>query len=453
MKGCGVILFPMPFQGHISPMLQLANILHEKGFSISIIHTRFNSPNTSNYAHFRFYPIPDGVSENYVISSDPVRILAFLKSLNSNCQTPVRDCLTELITTTSEDEDPIACLVTDVLWYCTQAVADDLKLPRVVLRTTNVSSFLALVTMPSLFRKGYLPLQDSEAENEVPELPQFRFKDISLFKDPECFLEFIDAVVQETKASSGIIYNSCEELEGEFLTKNSNYFPIPVFLIGPFHKYFPASSSSLLPHDKTCISWLDKQQPKSVIYVSFGSVAAIQETDFLEVAWGLANSKQPFLWVVRPGLVHGSKWLELLPDGFQEMVGERGHVVKWAPQQEVLLHPSTGAFWTHCGWNSTLESLCEGVPMICQPSFGDQKTDARFISHVWRVGIHLESNIERGEIEKAIRRLMVEPEGQEMRNRIKLLKEKMNLCLKPGGSSYKSLDNLVSHILSLQSSK
>ncbi|KAK8643403.1 hypothetical protein V6N13_012703 [Hibiscus sabdariffa] len=453
MKGRGVILFPMPFQGHISPMLQLANILHEKGFSISIIHTRFNSPNTANYPHFRFYPIPDGVSENYVISSDPVRILDFLKSLNSNCQTPFRDCLTELITTTSEDEDPIACLVTDVLWYSTQAVADDLKLPRVVLRTTNVSSFLALVTMPSLFQKGYLPLQDSEAENEVPELPQFRFKDISLFKDPGSFLEFIDAVVRETKASSGIIYNSCEDLEGEFLTKNSNYFPIPVFLIGPFHKCFPASSSSLLPHDKTCISWLDKQQPKSVIYVSFGSVAAIQETEFLEVAWGLANSKQPFLWVVRPGLVQGSKWRELLPNGFLEMVGERGHIVKWAPQQEVLLHPSTGAFWTHCGWNSTLESLCEGVPMICQPSFGDQMTDARFISHVWRVGIHLESKIERGEIEKAIRRLMVEPEGQEMRNRIKLLKQKMNLSLKPGGSSYKSLNNLVSHILSLQSSK
>ncbi|GMI90289.1 UDP-dependent glycosyltransferase 76B1 [Hibiscus trionum] len=449
MKGCGVVLFPMPFQGHISPMLQLASILHGKGFSISIIHTRFNSPNTANYPHFRFYPIPDGLSENDVVSSDPIRIVTFINSLNSNCQTPFRDCLTELIST----EDPVACLVTDVLWYSTQAVADDLKLPRVVLRTSNVSSFLVIATIPSLFQKGYLPLQDSEAENEVPELPQFRFKDVSMFKDPGRFLEFIDTVVQGTKASSGIIYNSCEDLEQEYLTKTSSYFPNPVFLIGPFHKYFPASSSSLLPQDKTCISWLDKQQPKSVIYVSFGSVAAIKETEFLEVAWGLANSKQPFLWVVRPGLVQGSKWLELLPNGFLEMVGERGHIVKWAPQQEVLLHPSTAAFWTHCGWNSTLESLCEGVPMICQPCFGDQKTDARFISHVWRVGIHLESNIERGEIEKAIRRLMVEPEGQEMRDRIDLLKDKMNLCLKPGGTSYKSLDNLVSHILSLYSSK
>ena len=263
------------------------------------------------------------------------------------------------------------------------------------------------------------------------------------------FIELTAKIVQETKASSGIIWNSYEDLEQEDLTKCSQYFAIPNFPIGPFHKYFPASSSSLLPQDLTCISWLDKQAPNSVIYVSFGSVAAINETEFLEIAWGLANSKQPFLWVVRPGLVHGSEWLELLPNGFLEMLGERAHIVKWAPQQEVLAHPSTGGFWTHCGWNSTLESLCEGVPMICQPSFGDQKIDARYVSHVWRVGVHLENKIERGEIERAIRRLMVKAEGQEMRNRIKLLKEKMNLCLRPGGSSYKSLDNLVSYILSL----
>ncbi|TYI83933.1 hypothetical protein E1A91_D05G328400v1 [Gossypium mustelinum] len=452
LKGRGsVILFPLPFQGHINPMLQLANILHERGFSISIIHTRFNSPNPLNYPLFRFYPIPDGLSENHVISSDPNRIVAFVKFLNSNCQTPLRDCLAKLISTSLEDEDPIACLVTDALWYSTQAVADDLKLPRIVLRTSNVSSFIVLSSMSLLFEKGYLPLQDSVAEMEVPELPQFRFKDIAMLEasDRESFLQFIEILVQETKASSGIILNSCEDLEQEFLSKLSLLFPIPVFLIGPFHKYFPASSSSLLPQDRTCISWLDKQQPNSVIYVSFGSVAAIEEADFLEVAWGLANSMQAFLWVVRPGLVQGSEWLELLPNGFLEMVGERAHIVKWAPQQEVLAHPSTGAFWTHCGWNSTLESLCEGVPMICQPSFGDQKIDSRFVSHVWRVGVHLEFKIERGEIERAIRRLMVEPEGQEMRERIKLIKDKINLCLKLGGSSYKSLDNLVIYILSM----
>ncbi|XVE69322.1 hypothetical protein DITRI_Ditri09bG0143100 [Diplodiscus trichospermus] len=449
MKGRGVILFPMPFQGHINPMLQLANILHAKGFSITIIHTQFNSPNPSHFPHFRFCSIPDGLSENYVVPSDYGDAITLFTILNSNCVIPFQDCLAKLLSVNLEDH--IACLITDALWHFTQAVADGFKLPRFVLRTTSVSHFNVITFMPFLREKSFFPVQDSQAENKIPDLPQLMFKDINM---PETYLgnfvQFFDTVIQATKASLGFIWNSCEDLEQEDLKRCSLYYEnIPSFPIGPFHEHFPATSSSLLPQDQSCISWLDKQAPNSVIYVSFGSVAAINETEFLEVAWGLANSKQPFLWVVRPGLVKGSEWLETLPKGFVEMVGERGRIVKWTPQQEVLAHPSTGGFWTHCGWNSTLESLCEGVPMICQPSFGDQKTNARYVSHFWRVGVHLEYKIERGEIEKAIRRLMVEAEGQEIRNRIKLLKEKINLCLKPGGSSYKSLDNLVSYILSL----
>ncbi|XVE69318.1 hypothetical protein DITRI_Ditri09bG0142700 [Diplodiscus trichospermus] len=443
MKGRGVILFPMPFQGHINPMLQLANTLHAKGFSITIIHTQFNAPNPSNFPHFRFCSIADGLSENPPLPSGNVigydDVITLLTTLNSSCVIPFRDCLAKLL------DDHIACLIADTLWYFTQVVADDFKLPRIVLRTTSVSYFLALTSMPLLRENGYLPLQDSQAENQVPEVPQLKFKDINISKSyPESVVQFIDITIQTTKASSGIIWNSCEDIEQEDLKSFSLHYQTPSFPIGPFHKHFPASSSSLLLQDQSCISWLDKQAPNSVIYVSFGSLADINNTEFLEVAWGLANSKQPFLWVVRPGLVKGSEWLETLPNGFIEMVGERGHIVKWAPQQEVLAHPSTGGFWTHCGWNSTLESLCEGVPMICQPSFVDQKTNARYVSHVWRVGVHLEYKIERGEIERAIRRLMVEAEGQEIRNRIMLLKEKMNLCLKPGGLSYKSLDNLGS---------
>ncbi|XVE69321.1 hypothetical protein DITRI_Ditri09bG0143000 [Diplodiscus trichospermus] len=448
MEGHGVLLFPMPFQGHINPMLQLGNILHAKGFSITIIHTKFNSPNPSNFPHFRFCSIPDGLSENHAVPSDFDNIITLLTILNSNCVIPFRDCLAKLVSVSVENH--IACLITDAFWYFTQAVADGFKLPRIVLRTTSVSQCIVVTSMPFLREKGYFPVQDSQAENQVPELPQLKFKDINISESyPESVVQFIDFTIQTTKASSGIIWNSSEDIEEEDLKKFSLYYQIPSFPIGPFHKHFPASSSSLLPQDQSCISWLDKQAPNSVIYVSFGSVAAIDDSELLEVAWGLANSKQPFLWVVRPRLVKGSEWLETLPKGFIEMLGERGQIVKWAPQQEVLAHPSIGGFWTHCGWNSTLESLCEGVPMICQPSFADQRTNARYVSHVWRVALHLEFKIERGEIERAIRRLMVEGEGQEIRKRSKLLKEKMNLCLKPGGSSYKFLDNLVSYILSL----
>jgi hypothetical protein len=174
-----------------------------------------------------------------------------------------------------------------------------------------------------------------------------------------------------------------------------------------------------------------------------GSLASIDETEVAEMAWGLASSWQRFLWVVRPGSIPGSEWIESLPEDFREIVGERGCIVKWAPQKEVLAHSAVGGFWSHCGWNSTLESISEGVPMICKPCFGDQRVNARYASYVWGIGLQLENKLERKEIERAIRRLMVDSEGEEMRHKAKNLKEKVEICIKEGGSSYNNLKMLL----------
>jgi hypothetical protein len=285
----------------------------------------------------------------------------------------------------------------------------------------------------------------------VQELPPLKVKDLPVIKTrcPATLHQLYEKISNQVKACSGLIWNSFEEIERDALSKLSQVFTVPIFHIGPFHKYFPASSSSLITPDQSCISWLDTQTPNSVLYVSFGSLAAVNETEFLEMAWGLLHSNQPFLWVVRPGLVRGSESSESLPDGFLEMVGKRGYIVKWAPQQQVLAHPATGGFWTHNGWNSTLESICEGVPMICQPFSGDQRVNARYVSDVWKIGIHLEYNkLERREIERAIKGLMVETKEQGMRQRTVSLKEKANLCVSHGGSSYHSLETLTNYIMS-----
>lgn len=254
-------------------------------------------------------------------------------------------------------------------------------------------------------------------------------------------------MIKQLKVSSGLITNSFEELEQAKLVESGRVeLPLPVFSIGPFHKHFPASSCSLLKQDKSSLLWLDKQAPGSVLYVSFGSLASVDGARFREIAWGLLDSKQPFLWVVRPGLVHGLD--QLLPDGLMDSIKGRGTIVEWAPQQEVLSHPSVGGFFTHCGWNSTLESICEGVPMICMPCFGDQRVNARFISYVWRVGLQLEDHARRGDIATAIRRLMRSEEGQEIRGRIMNLKDKVDGCLKPGGSSHNAIQRLTAHLLS-----
>ncbi|CAL1387477.1 unnamed protein product [Linum trigynum] len=438
-----LLLFPTPLQGHINPMIQLAHILYSKGFSITILHNNFNSPDPSKYPFFTFHLIPEGLSENESSSMDATSLIGlFNEKLAETLQEHLSILLSE------NTDEPVASLIVDASWHFTRGIADAAKLPRFVLRTSNACSFLVYNSFPLLLQKGYMPVKESRLEELVPELPPLKVKDLPeiKMKKPEDFFYLVAGMIRTVNASSGLIWNSSEDLEQDALMKCRQVFNVPIFNIGPFHNYFPPSSSPAESQDS--ISWLDTQAPNSVIYVSFGTMAVLTQTEFLEIAYGLANSQQPFLWVVRPGSVQGSEWLELLSDEFLEKVCGRGEIVKWAPQQAVLAHPAVGGFWTHCGWNSTFESICEGVPMICHPSFGDQKVNARYVSDVWRVGIHLEDKRDRAAIEKAIRTLMVEDEGVEIRRKSLAWKEKIDGSLKQGGSSYQCLDSLISSILS-----
>jgi hypothetical protein len=250
------------------------------------------------------------------------------------------------------------------------------------------------------------------------------------------------------RSSSAIIYNTIDCLENSSLAKIQQQCQVPIFPIGPMHRISSASSSSLLEEDTSCMAWLDKQNFNSVIYVSWGSLALMDVKELVEMGWGLVNSQQPFLWVVRPSSIRGAEWIEILPKSLIENISKRGYIVKWAPQKEVLAHGAVGGFLSHCGWNSMLESICEGVPIICRPCFGDQRMNARYVSHVWNVGLELESELERGKIERAIRRLMVHEEGKEMRKRGKNLKERVELCTRKGGSSNSSLNKLIEMIMS-----
>ncbi|KAL1336895.1 UDP-glycosyltransferase 76F1 [Arachis hypogaea] len=441
-KGHRLLLMPLPFQGHITPLLHLGDILYSKGFSITIIHTSFNSPDPSTHPHFTFLPIHESLSESEASSIDSLHLVDLI---NVRIIQPLKECLDKLM---RSKEETVSCFIADAVLHSTQSVCDGFKLRRLVLRTGGATSFVVFASIPLLRENGYFPIQESRLDEPVVELPPLKVKDLPWFetRDPELFYNLTSSIFDSLKASSGVIWNTFEELESSTISKFGQEFSIPIYPIGPFHKHHfpkPSSSFTIWTPDTSCISWLDTKEPKSVVYVSFGSIASITEAEFLELAWGLAHSNHPFLWVVRPGLVRGSEWLELLPDGFMESLGGRGCIVKWAPQEKVLGHEAIGAFWTHCGWNSTLESVCEGVPMICMPCFGDQKVNAKYVSDVWKVGVKLEGKVERIEIERVIKRIMSGDEGKEIRENVLNLKEKANLCLKEGGSSYNYLDALV----------
>ncbi|XP_030537372.1 UDP-glucose iridoid glucosyltransferase-like [Rhodamnia argentea] len=445
-----LVLVLFPLQGHINPMLQLATILNSRGFSITIAHPEFNSPDPSNYPNFTFLPIPDGLSKSSFAAQD---FHSTMIAIHRNCQEPLR----RFILQTLEQNNPqgqVACIVYDAVMHFAQKVASQLNLPSINVRTSAAASMLAFAAFPRADEQGYITFADSLTQDESHKLQSLELRDllITMGENPsDTTLELRAATTSATRNSCATIVNTIQFLEEETLPKIREYFHAPIFAIGPFHKLAPSSSSSLLEEDTGCISWLDKQASRSVLYVSFGSVASMNEEQLLETAMGLAMSERPFLWVVRPSSVGCTEWVELLPKGFQEIIGQRGCIVKWAPQKEVLAHGAVGGFWTHCGWNSTLESICEGVPMLCWPVFGDQVLDAKYISHLWKIGLQLEAKLERGKIARAIRQLMVEEEGEEIRRKAQEFKVRAEQSLDIGGSTNTSLNELVELILSFQS--
>ena len=292
---------------------------------------------------------------------------------------------------------------------------------------------------------------DSKLLDLVPELHPLRFKDLPIFNSPnlESMLQQI-AKSLELRFSMGVVWNTVDCIEQTSLARLQKLYHFPSFAIGPLHKLASEDfSSSLLKEDYSCISWLNKQAPNSVMYVSLGSIVSLDQKELTEMAWGLANSRQHFLWVVRAQTINVSEWIESLPEELKNGVGERGCIVKWAPQKEVLEHKAVGGFWSHCGWNSTMESLWEGIPMICEPYYGDQRVNARMLTHEWKVGIEGSNVIERCEVEKAVRKLMMSKEGLEMRQRATDLKNKIRQAVEEGGSSYNASNELAKYILSL----
>ncbi|KAK4833704.1 hypothetical protein QYF36_002791 [Acer negundo] len=138
--------------------------------------------------------------------------------------------------------------------------------------------------------------------------------------------------------------------------------------------------------------------------VSFRSLVNLTRLQTLEFLHGLVNSGKPFLWVVRPDLIVGESGIE--PMELEIVTKEKGFIVSWAPQEEVLAHPAVGGFLTHSGWNSTLESINAGVPMICWPQIADQQVNSRCVSEVWKIGFDMKDTCDRLTVEKLVRDLI-----------------------------------------------
>jgi anthocyanidin 3-O-glucosyltransferase len=238
--------------------------------------------------------------------------------------------------------------------------------------------------------------------------------------------------------SDAVVLNTIQGLdltvESYFTQKFTNYF-----LAGPFHLL--NSSETEPPSDPYgCLSWLDQHELATVVYISLGTIVTIPPSELTALANGLEASGMPFIWSLKENA------RSLLPPGFIDRTREtgKGKVVPWAPQKSVLGHKAVGAFVCHCGWNSVMESIAAGVPILCRPFFGDQMVTARAISHVWKFGIALDGGIftEEGVI-NALEAVLKGEEGRKMREMAQELEDMAKTALSEQGSSRENLKRLM----------
>lgn len=465
------VCMPYPFQGHINPMTKLAKLLHHKGFHITFVNTEYNhkrllksrGPNSlDGLPDFRYETIPDGLPPtDSDRSQDTVSVNAYFSAHGA---VPFRELVLKLNDHASKsDAPPVTCIVSDGSLAFPIVVSEDLGLPNAFLWTTSVCGFMCFTQYQALIDKGLVPFKDESYLTNgdldtivdwVPGVKNIRLKDFPSFirtTDPNDFmLQVVLEDVRRAKRASAIMFNSFDALDQELLDNLSLTFP-RVHAIGPLHMLLskipqnPASESigsSLWKEDLECIQWLNSKEPNSVIYVNFGSITVMTNQQLVEFAYGLANSKQNFLWVIRADLVVGDS--AILPPDFSEETKGRGLIAKWCPQEQVLNHSSIGGFLTHCGWNSTLESICCGVPMICWPVWAEQQTNCRFVCVEWGIGMEIDSNVRRDVVEKQVRELLVGEKGKEMKKRAMEWKKKAEEAF---ALSNMNLDKLVQEVL------
>lgn len=267
-------------------------------------------------------------------------------------------------------------------------------------------------------------------------------------------LEFSRAQMVHQKLSSGTLYNTCTEIEAPFLNVVAKLNP-KQWAIGPFNPVEICTNSN--QQRNKWLEWLDHQAPNSVIFVSFGTTTSFTDDQIHELGIGLENSGQKFIWVLRDAdkgdIFVGDVRRSELPNGYEERIQGRGIIIRdWAPQLEILAHASTGGFMSHCGWNSSLESITMGVPMATWPMHSDQPQNALLLTKVLKIGVVVKDWARRDElvdsatVEKAVRRLMGSKEGEEIRRRAAELGGAVKRSVAEGGVSRIQLDHFIAHI-------
>ena len=474
------VLIPLMAQGHLIPMSDIAKILARRNVAVTIITTPLNAIRIKTtidravqsglpirIAELQFPYAEAGLPEGCE-SIDSLPSPSFIKSFMTGIsllQQPLEQLFEEL------NPSP-CCIISDKHLAWTAETANKFHVPRILFDGTNC--FHLLCTHNLHVSKVYERVSDSKPF-VVPGLPdQIEFTKAQL---PGNFnpgsnkdlIGFRETVREAEAGAYGVLVNSYEELEPAYVQEYRKAKGEKIWCVGPVSLCNKESLDKAQRGNKAstdenqCLKWLDSWAPGSVIYACLGSLSRLTPPQLIELGLGLEASKTPFIWVIRGGYKREEMEKWLLEDGFEERVKGRGFLIRgWAPQVLILSHPAIGGFLTHCGWNSTLEGISAGIPMITWPLFAEQFFNEKLIVQVLEIGvrvgakvvIHLgeEENfgvtVKRENVKEAIDMVMGEGEEKEKRReRGRKLAEMANKAIEEGGSSYLNITLLLEDIM------
>ncbi|XP_051143738.1 hydroquinone glucosyltransferase-like [Andrographis paniculata] len=355
----------------------------------------------------------------------------------------------------------LSAFVADLFGTDAFAVAAEFGIPRYIFFASTAMALLLFLLTPELEKTVSGEFWEAPEKFRLPGCVPVHGRDLV---DPlqdrknDAYKWFVH-LTKNYRLPEGIILNTFKEMEPgaiEALQKKEIGNPT-IYPVGPLIR----TGSNPNPDSETrqCLKWLDRQPSGSVLYVSFGSGGTLSHDQTIELAVGLEMSEQRFLWVIKCpdskpsyfNVKNSDDPLAYLPEGFLDRTAGRGLVVPgWVPQEEILARESTGGFLTHCGWNSTLESVVNGVPMIAWPLYAEQRMNAVMLQEDRRVALRspekkLGENrnfvVGRLEIAEVVKELMVE--GKEIRDRIRKLQVAGAEAIGENGESAKTLEALA----------
>ncbi|KAM1113101.1 hypothetical protein ACFX13_046744 [Malus domestica] len=464
-----LVFIPAIGIGHLASSFEIAKLLVVRDDRLFItvltmklpLESKLKLKGADDAERIRFINLPEEAVETKGIKTS-----LFLKLFVENHKQHVRDAVAKL-TSEALQSDCKPSLVGFVIdMFCTTMidVANEFGVPTYVFFTSG-AGFLGLVlhlqTLHDEQNKDCTELKESDPDLVLPCLvnPMPARVLPGMYLDKDSATEFINHA-RRFRETKGILVNTFMELESHGRGALTDCKTPSLYPVGPILNLKSDPEGSELAKKKEILEWLDDQPPLSVVFLCFGSMGCFGGDQVKEIAAALEHSGLRFLWSLRQPppkgeLPFASDYADpsgVLPQGFLDRTAGTGKVIGWAPQVAVLGHPSVGGFVSHCGWNSTLESLWYGVPVAAWPMYVEQQLNAFELVRELGLAVEIKMDYRREgevvvraeEIERGIREVM-EVES-EQRKKVKEMSEKSRRALMDGGSSHSSLDRFIDQI-------